>query len=118
MAQGSVEVDDLGAGTSNDIAQQRHARNDSPEPQAPSPDFSLPPVDRGKQAWLFLAACWAVEALVFGECSPARVCVHLPGSHGSNQVPAFLSASSRTSTAIMSRLRVQAISPSSGPPRW
>jgi hypothetical protein len=30
-------------------------------------EFSLPPVDRGKDAWLFLAACWAVEALVWGK---------------------------------------------------
>ncbi|KAK8126698.1 uncharacterized protein PG998_002457 [Apiospora kogelbergensis] len=29
-------------------------------------EFSLPPVDTGKDAWLFLAACWAVEALVWG----------------------------------------------------
>ncbi|KAH7112871.1 major facilitator superfamily domain-containing protein [Dendryphion nanum] len=27
---------------------------------------SLPPIDGGKDAWLFLAACWAVEFLVFG----------------------------------------------------
>ncbi|KAH6854586.1 major facilitator superfamily domain-containing protein [Chaetomium sp. MPI-CAGE-AT-0009] len=27
---------------------------------------SLPPTDSGKDAWLFLAACWAVEALVWG----------------------------------------------------
>jgi hypothetical protein len=30
------------------------------------PEFSLPPTDTGKDAWLFLAACWAVEALVWG----------------------------------------------------
>lgn len=29
-------------------------------------EFSLPPTDGGKDAWLFLAACWAVEALVWG----------------------------------------------------
>ncbi|KAI3318009.1 major facilitator superfamily transporter [Xylariaceae sp. AK1471] len=29
-------------------------------------EFSLPPVDGGKDAWLFLAACFAVEALVWG----------------------------------------------------
>lgn len=27
---------------------------------------SLPPVDRGKDAWLFLAACFTVEALTWG----------------------------------------------------
>ncbi|KAF2176513.1 hypothetical protein K469DRAFT_606931 [Zopfia rhizophila CBS 207.26] len=29
-------------------------------------ESSLPPVDRGKDAWLFLSACWVVELLVFG----------------------------------------------------
>lgn len=32
-------------------------------------ESSLPPVDGGPAAWGFLAACWAVEALVFGESS-------------------------------------------------
>lgn len=41
-------------------------------------DPSLPPVDKGKDAWLFLAACFVVEALVWGKtlerypvCDPA-----------------------------------------------
>lgn len=29
-------------------------------------EFSLPPTDGGKDAWLFLAACWSVEALIWG----------------------------------------------------
>lgn len=29
-------------------------------------EFSLPPVDGGKDAWLFLIACFAIEALVWG----------------------------------------------------
>jgi hypothetical protein len=36
-------------------------------------EFSLPPVDGGKDAWLFLAACFAVDALVWGRCFPPRV---------------------------------------------
>lgn len=32
-------------------------------------DFSLPPVDRGKDAWLFLAAGFMVEALTWGKSS-------------------------------------------------
>ena len=28
---------------------------------------SLPPADGGKQAWLFLTACFLVEALIWGE---------------------------------------------------
>lgn len=29
----------------------------------------LPPADGGRQAWLFLAACFAVDALIWGELS-------------------------------------------------
>lgn len=32
--------------------------------------FSLPPVDGGKDAWLFLAAVFTVDALVWGMCFP------------------------------------------------
>ncbi|KFY93003.1 hypothetical protein V498_04620 [Pseudogymnoascus sp. VKM F-4517 (FW-2822)] len=36
-------------------------------PNSPAPhEFSLPPVDRGKDAWLFLAASFVIEALVWG----------------------------------------------------
>lgn len=31
-----------------------------------SHEFLLPPVDGGKDAWLFLAAAFAIEALVWG----------------------------------------------------
>ena len=30
-------------------------------------EFSLPPVDGGKDAWLFLAGCFVTEALIWGE---------------------------------------------------
>lgn len=30
-------------------------------------EFSLPPVDGGRDAWLFLTACFFIEALVWGE---------------------------------------------------
>jgi len=30
-------------------------------------DFSLPRADGGKDAWLFLAGCFSIEALVWGE---------------------------------------------------
>lgn len=29
-------------------------------------EINLPPVDTGKQAWLFLAACFIFEALIWG----------------------------------------------------
>ncbi|KAF7557278.1 hypothetical protein G7Z17_g819 [Cylindrodendrum hubeiense] len=32
----------------------------------PEQEFSLPPVDGGKQAWCFLAACFCVDALIWG----------------------------------------------------
>ena len=31
-----------------------------------------PPADRGKEAYLFLAACFILEALVWGQCRPMR----------------------------------------------
>ncbi|KAJ8120401.1 hypothetical protein O1611_g10375 [Lasiodiplodia mahajangana] len=34
-------------------------------------EFSLPPVDGGKDAWLFLAAVFVVDALVWGTMPPA-----------------------------------------------
>lgn len=40
-------------GTGDDAVEGRH-------------EFSLPPVDRGKDAWFFLAACFFVEALTWG----------------------------------------------------
>lgn len=33
-------------------------------------EFSLPPVDGGKDAWLFLAAVFVVDGLVWGTCFP------------------------------------------------
>jgi hypothetical protein len=32
-------------------------------------EFSLLPVDRGKDAWLFLAASFVMEALIWGMCT-------------------------------------------------
>lgn len=29
-------------------------------------EMNLPPVDRGRRAWLFLAACFVIEALIWG----------------------------------------------------
>jgi hypothetical protein len=31
-----------------------------------NPEFSLPPTDMGKDAWLFLLTCFVVETLVWG----------------------------------------------------
>ncbi|KAL9624616.1 MAG: hypothetical protein Q9160_001281 [Pyrenula sp. 1 TL-2023] len=68
MAQGSVELRDLNEAVSNHDAQRQRqdTLNESLEPQAPGAESSLPPADSGKEAWLFLAACWGVEAVTFG----------------------------------------------------
>lgn len=44
--------------------------NGSSETQTSSEEASLPRVDGGKDAWSFLAACWFVEAMTFGEILP------------------------------------------------
>lgn len=67
MAQGSVELRNVNADALNHDDQELDALGAGSEPQAPSAEFSLPPVDTGAAAWLFLAACWGVEALTFGE---------------------------------------------------
>ncbi|KAI0386854.1 MFS general substrate transporter [Hypomontagnella monticulosa] len=41
-------------------------QHDDSQPGEGVQEFSLPPVDGGKDAWLFLAACFAIEALVWG----------------------------------------------------
>lgn len=49
-------------------------RADVNDGQVTRQEFSLPPVDTGKDAWLFLAACWVVEAVTFGEyCHPIEI---------------------------------------------
>lgn len=52
---------------------QLHSRSpptDVNDGQVTRQEFSLPPVDTGKDAWLFLAACWVVEAVTFGTYYP------------------------------------------------
>lgn len=44
-------------------AQDQESHNDIPRPEH---EFSLPPVDRGKDAWLFLAACFMLEGTIWG----------------------------------------------------
>lgn len=58
---------------------EQHEQHDSSETQASGEESSLPLVDRGKDAWLFLAACWAVEAITFGELSLTDLCLDFPG---------------------------------------
>lgn len=70
----TVELQDLGnypqASVSQDKASIRIiGDDDSSETQTPREEPSLPRVDGGKDAWLFLAACWVVEAITFGATS-------------------------------------------------
>ncbi|RYP32380.1 hypothetical protein DL767_005245 [Monosporascus sp. MG133] len=66
MTRSSVQLDNLNVGSLNATSERPVALHNSHE-DAPAQDFSLPPVDRGKDAWLFLAACWAIEALIHDE---------------------------------------------------
>lgn len=49
-----------GSGAEEDDGQGRH-------------EFSLPPTDSGKDAWLFLLASFMMEAFVWGACSPINI---------------------------------------------
>ncbi|KAI0108437.1 MFS general substrate transporter [Daldinia grandis] len=53
----------IGVSTTPDESGSQQA---DPQPEDGRQEFSLPPVDGGKDAWLFLAACFAIEALVWG----------------------------------------------------
>lgn len=57
----------------SDSSQPFTSSNDDAESNCSS---NLPPVDGGAQAWLFLAGCFVMEALVFGTFSP-----HAPSAH-------------------------------------
>lgn len=46
------------------------------EDQGEGNSQQLPPVDGGKDAWLFLAASFVIEALVWGRCMIA-LCMQL-----------------------------------------
>ena len=43
-----------------------HGRLETTQNRSGQHEFSLPPADGGRDAWLFLAACFVVEALVWG----------------------------------------------------
>lgn len=75
MVQASIELNELDLGRPGAMTQQEIAANNISQLQTSSSEFSLPPVDTGKEAWLFLTACWIVEAFVFGEplLSPVRI---------------------------------------------
>ncbi|KAJ4266254.1 hypothetical protein NW762_004237 [Fusarium torreyae] len=61
MSQTSIEF-----ATRNEAVSDDRTQLQSFEAHATDAEFSLPPVDGGRKAWLFLAACWVVEAVTFG----------------------------------------------------
>ncbi|KAI8626809.1 MFS general substrate transporter [Xylariaceae sp. FL1651] len=74
MSQTQIELDIIPTPVPNES--QAQFRVASPEDGAAngrddrnssgSQEFSLPPIDGGKDAWLFLAACFVVDALIWG----------------------------------------------------
>lgn len=68
MATTTVELQPLESEAIRGTGRQQQILDNSSEPQVSNNEFaSLPPVDTGKEAWLFLAACWGVEAVTFGK---------------------------------------------------
>jgi hypothetical protein len=51
-----------------ELHSRHHGHHDGETGEDRSVEFSLPPVDRGKSAWLFLAGAFMIEALVWGKC--------------------------------------------------
>ena len=75
-----------------ELVQLEHGEWDETEHAAQS----LPQVDGGKQAWLFLSACFMLEALVWGRKSPLNLSDNvLKGSQASHSPM----ASSKSTTA-------------------
>ncbi|PON27771.1 hypothetical protein TGAM01_v203538 [Trichoderma gamsii] len=101
MAQGSVELRHVSADTLNHDEQELDVLGASSEPQGSSAEFSLPPVDTGAAAWLFLAACWGVEALTFGFGFSFGVFQDYYSSHAPFDGSGGIAAIGTTTTGIM-----------------
>ncbi|KAH8195106.1 hypothetical protein TruAng_010726 [Truncatella angustata] len=65
MSQTAIELERFGS-NARTTPDTQPGQQENGNAQSSPQEFSLPPVDSGKDAWLFLAACWAVEALVWG----------------------------------------------------
>jgi hypothetical protein len=61
----STEVAQEASRSFDRLGQEQNS--DEIQDHAQNTEFSLPQVDGGKDAWLFLAACFVVEALVWGK---------------------------------------------------
>jgi hypothetical protein len=58
-----ARTSETGSPTAGSISQQDDALVQN---QGSRQEFSLPPVDGGKDAWFFLTACFMLEGLVWG----------------------------------------------------
>lgn len=48
------------------LSDQEDIPNEKPHDPTNQSSTSVPPIDHGKDAWFFLAACFVMEALVWG----------------------------------------------------
>jgi hypothetical protein len=74
MARSSIELVPM-AGHVSDSSTTRNAsptEDGIADTHTSSQEFSLPPVDGGKDAWFFLAAAFMLEALVWGKSLTTR----------------------------------------------
>ncbi|ETS85837.1 hypothetical protein PFICI_03862 [Pestalotiopsis fici W106-1] len=69
--------------------------------QAMEIDVSLPPRDTGKQAWLFLSACWVIEACTFGFALSFGVFQEFYSTHEPFQNSDNIAVIGTTTSAIM-----------------
>ncbi|KAK7969091.1 MFS general substrate transporter [Apiospora saccharicola] len=66
MDENSQDLNDSNRGSTTMAIPMQQIQSGPSQSGTARHEFSLPPVDTGKDAWCFLAACWAVEALVWG----------------------------------------------------
>ncbi|KAK4172241.1 major facilitator superfamily domain-containing protein [Triangularia setosa] len=97
----SLDVNTANGYNAGQNKEEDDAQNNSAESRAQSAEFSLPPVDRGKDAWLFLAACYAIEAVTFGFGFSFGVLQDYYSSHEPFAGSGSIAAIGTTSTGIM-----------------
>lgn len=63
-------VDKSSPNSSDGKVEHQHTQADCfeslPTTFTPESEASVTPADRGKEAWFFLSACWAVQFLIYG----------------------------------------------------
>jgi hypothetical protein len=131
MAPSEVELGILPSGHPTN-EQSRHASTDqiqlNSQEENSSPhehEFSLPPVDGGKDAWLYLIAAFFIEMLVWGKDlqynRPFKMhkhIIHAEDMADRNQAFPSPTEFSKSTTVAMNRLPAAGTSPSSEPAQW